>query len=171
MPIPFFRFLGLAQERLLIPQGRKAEAAQKLAQKYEIAERAGWIYGAITVHVYQALAAETQLAAVGFLSRALQLSHPGGFIRTYVDAGTALIPWLVEAARGGVYPETIGHILAAYETAHLKPGSQTLSMAALAEPLSAREIEVLRLLAAGLSNQEIAGQLTVSLGTAKTHLA
>jgi LuxR family transcriptional regulator, maltose regulon positive regulatory protein len=169
-PHPFFRFLGLTQERLLIAQSRKAEAAQKLAQKYEIAERANWIYGAITVRVYQALAAETRLAAVEFLSQALQLSHPGGFIRTYVDAGTVLIPWLVEAARGGVYPETIRQILAAYETADLKPGSHTLSGAALPEPLSAREIEVLRLLAAGLSNQEIAEQLTVSLGTVKTHL-
>jgi len=169
-PHPFFRFLGLTQERLLIAQGRKAEAAQELAQKCEIAERADWIYGAITGRVYQALAAETQLAAVEFLSQALQLSHPGGFIRTYVDAGTALIPWLVEAARRGVYPETIRQILAAYETAHLKPGSQTFSGAALPEPLSAREMEVLRLLAAGLSNQEIAGKLTVSLGTVKTHV-
>jgi LuxR family transcriptional regulator, maltose regulon positive regulatory protein len=167
---PFFRFLGLTQERLLIAQGRKAEAVQKLAKKYEIAERASWIYGAITVRVYQALAAETQLAAVEFLGQALQLSHPGGFIRTYVEVGTVLIPWLVEAARGGVYPETIGQILAAYETAHLKPGSQTPSGVALPEPLSAREIEVLRLLAAGLSNQAIAGQLIVSLGTVKTHL-
>jgi LuxR family transcriptional regulator, maltose regulon positive regulatory protein len=170
-PHLFYRFLGLTRERLLIAQGRKREAAEKLALKYETAEQAGWWYGAITVRVYQALAAETLSAAAAFLGQALELSHANGFVRTYVDAGAALIPGLVEAARLGHHPEVSGLILEALWASQPDHGPQVAGLAAaLPEPLSERELEVLRLLAAGLSNQEIAEELTVSLGTVKTHL-
>ena len=162
-PHPFFRYMGLTQEVVLIARGRRAEAAELLAGKYARAMRAGWIYGAITARVYQALAAETPGQAAAFLGEALQRSQAGGFVRTYVDAGRALIPVLVEAARGGIYPETVGRILEAFE-ASVIPG------AALTELLSDRELEVLRLAAAGLANKEIAGKLSISLATVKTHL-
>lgn len=168
-PHPFYRFLGLVHERVLIAQGRKAEAAQRLAEKHAAAENAGWIYGAIAARLCQALAADSPAAAVELVCQALRLSHPGGFIRTYLDDGPALIPWLVEAARGGVHPEYVGQILSAFDAAHPQPMAPSAG-AKLVEPLSERELEVLYLLVAGLSNQDIADQLTISLGTVKTHL-
>ena len=168
-PHPFYRFLGLAGERLLIAQGRNAEAAQRLVQKAETADLAGWTYAAIAARLLQTLTADTPQTATAFICQALQLSHAGGFIRTYIDAGPALIPFLVEAARRGVHPEYVGRILAAFEAERPK-STAPVRGAALTEPLSERELEVLRLVIAGLSNRDIADQLTVSLGTVKTHL-
>lgn len=163
---PFYRFLGLTKEYLLIAEGRNEEAARRLAPKYETAEQAGWNYGAITARVYQALATQNPPEAVALICQALELSYPGGFVRTYTDVGTALVPLLREAAGQGVHPEYVGRILRAIEGAE----RQAQAAADLVEPLSERELEVLRLAAAGLSNQEIAEQLTISLGTVKTHL-
>ncbi len=97
---------------------------------------------------------------------AINLAQPEGFIRAFVDAGQPLTPALEEAARQGITPAYVGKILAALG-AGKKTGSPQKS---LVEPLGGREIEVLRLVAAGLSNREIAEKLVVSPGTAKTHI-
>ena len=67
----------------------------------------------------------------------------------------------------GILPEYVGQILAAIKGGQKKVVSQASS---LVEPLSERELEVLRLVAAGLSNREIAEKLVISPGTAKTHI-
>ena len=91
----------------------------------------------------------------------------GGFIRSFVEAGDNLIPLLREAIRRDVAPDYTARILAAMaENGDKTPAGQ----ASLVEPLSEREIEVLRLVTAGLSNREIASQLFISTGTAKTHI-
>ena len=163
---PFYRFLGLTPARVYLAQGNKEEAASQLANAVKIARENDWGYGLIAGLVLQALAAETNSAAMEFLGQALSLAHPQGFMRTFADAGKPMIALLKEAARRGLYPEYSGQILAVIgetiETATASP--------ALVEPLSEREMEVLRLVAAGLSNRQIAGQLVVSLGTAKTHI-
>jgi LuxR family maltose regulon positive regulatory protein len=91
-------------------------------------------------------------------------------------AGPALIPVLRQAATQGIAPETVGKLLAALEEAggspaRARPGapSGTIS-SALIEPLSDRELEVLRLVAAGLANAEIAEQLFLAVGTVKRHV-
>jgi ATP/maltotriose-dependent transcriptional regulator MalT len=78
---------------------------------------------------------------------------------SFVAAGPALIPVLRQAAAQGVAPETVGQLLAALG------GTPTLI-----EPLSDRELEVLRLLAAGLANAEIAERLFLAVGTVKRHI-
>ena len=98
---------------------------------------------------------------------ALQLAKPEGFVRTFVDAGTGLIPILQNAARRGDMSEYVGQILAAQGR---KPKLPTSEVTSLVELLSQREIEVLRLVTAGFSNREIAGRLFISPGTAKTHI-
>jgi LuxR family maltose regulon positive regulatory protein len=162
----FYRFLGVAKAQLWIAQGKRKQAAAYLADLYGRAIEGDWQYGRIAVRVWQALAAETQTAAVQFLCEALTLAQPEGYIRTFVDAGAELIPFLQEAARRGVAPDYAGRILAALGG----KGKVTGEDSALVEPLSAREIEVLRLVTAGLSNREIAAQLVISPGTAKTHV-
>jgi len=164
---PFYRFLGLIQPRLLIAQGRMEEAAEKLNICYETASHAGWGYALVAVQVLQALSANTPETALEFVTDALRLAGPEGYIRTFVDAGTGLVPLLREAAQRGVAPEYVGWILTFQGTKLKVP---TTESSALIEPLSAREIEVLRLVTAGLSNREIAGKLFISPGTAKTHL-
>ena len=163
----FYRFLGLARPLLLIALGKKDAAAEELEASYATASQAGWGYAVVAVRVMQSLAASTPESGVAFLSEALRLGQPEGFVRTFADAGEPLIPLLREAARRGIHPQYAGQILAAVGGDRRNAAPE---QAQLVEPLSEREIEVLRLVAAGLSNREIAKELVISLGTAKTHV-
>jgi LuxR family maltose regulon positive regulatory protein len=162
----FYRFLSLTPARLLLASGRRAEAAELLTAAAQISKENDWGYGLIATRLLQAMAADTRDAALEFFAEALNLAHPEGFIRTFADTGEALVPLLQEAAQNGIHPKYIGHILSAIKGINRTTPDQT----ALVEPLSQRELEVLRLLVAGLSNREIAARLVLSLGTVKTHV-
>ena len=164
---PFYRFLGLNLPRLLIAQGRMEQATEQLRTRYEAASIAGWGYGLVAVRVLQALSANAPKTRHEFLGDALRRAEPEGYVRTFVDAGIGLIPLLEDIARDGIAPEYVGRILTAFGSKTRLPAVQARS---IVEPLSEREIEVLRLVAAGLSNREIAGRLYISPGTAKTHV-
>ena len=164
---PFYRFIGLLQARLLVAQGKKAAANQLLKDHAARAVESGWGYALIAIRLLQSLVADNREAALKFLEEALKASQSENYIRVYVDTGPALVPLLQESARRGVHPEHIGQILRAFGDENKK---NVASSQPLVEPLSVRELEVLRLVTAGLSNREIAEQLVISLGTAKTHI-
>lgn len=163
----FYRFMGLTRPRLLIAQGENVEAAEILKTLYAATSQAGWGCGMLAVRILQSLAAETPDEALPFMADALRMGRPEGFIRSFLDAGRGVIPLLQEAALHGVEPEYAGRILSALGAEHRK---ETPAQVNLVEPLSEREIEVLRLVTAGLSNREIAAKLVISRGTAKTHI-
>ena len=163
----FYRFMGLTHPRLLIARGKKDDAAEALKVIYKTASKSGWGYGMIVVRILQSLAARNTDDAMQFLSDALHMGQPENFIRSFVDAGSGIVPLLQEAARRGIEPEYTGRILAALGAG---PRGEGRAQAGLFEPLSEREIEVLRLVTAGLSNREIAARLVISPGTAKTHI-
>ena len=163
----FYRFMGLTRPRLLIARGKKAEAAKALSAIYEKASKSGWGYGMIVVRILQSLAAKNVEDAMPFISDALHKGEPEGFIRSFVDAGKGVIPILQEAVKRGIAREYANRILAEAGAMIKKTGSGD---GLLSEPLSEREIEVLRLVTAGMSNREIAAKLFISAGTAKTHI-
>lgn len=101
-----------------------------------------------------------------FLADALEKAQPEGFVRTFVDNGEPM-RLLLERLRpeGGARKEYILALLAAFGGQGKGSASQPL-----VEPMSERELEILRLLADGLSNQEIARRLVISVGTAKSHV-
>lgn len=179
---PFHPRLGLAQARLLIARGEKQAATDELRTQYEKARRAGWQHGMVETRVLQALAAPTSTAALAFLTDALKLAQPEGYVRTFVDKGEAIAELLSQAVSQSVAPDYVAKLLAALE-AEAKgrrrpeealepcaPLRHRPSGQPLVEPLSERELEVLGLVVAGLSNREIAERLIISVGTAKTHV-
>jgi LuxR family maltose regulon positive regulatory protein len=138
--------------------------------------------------VLEALALHTRgdtAQAVNVLARALALAEPEGYVRSFVDEGApmaVLLERLLDAAhsgtlaRAGVTPAYVRTLLTALGhpprdlTASTPPLVPVGTSELLVEPLRPRELEVLRLLAAGRSNQEIAAALVVAVTTVKTHI-
>jgi LuxR family maltose regulon positive regulatory protein len=109
--------------------------------------------------------------AAQILGDALALAEPGGFIRIFVDEGTQMAHLLSEAAARGITPGYTGRLLAAFEAEEQKSEDKSYLPPAqpLTEPLSQRELEVLRLIAQGLSNREIGERLFLAVDTVKGH--
>ncbi len=107
------------------------------------------------------------------LERALTMAEPEGYVRTFVDEGAPMAALLRRAASRGVAPAYLSKLLDALDSeASVRRGpTGPASHVAqpLEEPLSERELEVLRLVAAGLSNRDIAQDLVLATGTVKKH--
>jgi LuxR family transcriptional regulator, maltose regulon positive regulatory protein len=104
------------------------------------------------------------------LAQALRLGEAGGYLRSFVDEGAPILDLLGQLLRA--VPDSVytARLLAALQTGRSGQAQTSALSGPLLEPLSERELEVLRLVALNLSNQEIATQLVVSLNTVKTHL-
>jgi LuxR family maltose regulon positive regulatory protein len=110
--------------------------------------------------------------ALAALERALALAEPEGYMRLFLDEGPAMLDLLRVAGSRGLAPDYIATLLTASgeEPAATTPRSVPRS-AGLVDPLSQRELEVLRLLAGGASNEEIAERLVIAVSTAKRHVS
>ncbi len=144
------------------------EAMRLLERLLKAAEEGGRTGSVIEILVLQALAhqAQTNLSlALAPLERALSLAEPEGYVRILVDEGQPMAALLQEAAQHGTVPNYASRLQAVFEKAEGRtPVTQFLS-----EPLSERELEVLRLLGTEMSGPEIARTLVVSLSTLRTH--
>ncbi len=152
--------------RLLVADGRVVEALALTDRLVRTAEDAGWVAAALDALVVQALgrhAAGDARGALESLARAFAVAEPEGFVRTFVDEGPPMAALLKEAAKRQLAPGYVSLLQRA-----LAPGRPT-RREGLAEPLSERELEVLRLLATDLSGPEIARHLVVSLHTVRSH--
>jgi LuxR family maltose regulon positive regulatory protein len=105
---------------------------------------------------------ERRLAPLG---RALTLAEPEGYVRVFLDEGPFMAALLEAAAKHGIAPTYVRELLAASGKGEDRlPARQDLS-----EPLSERELDVLRLLATDLNGPGIAAELVVSLNTVRSH--
>ncbi|MEA4906045.1 MAG: LuxR C-terminal-related transcriptional regulator, partial [Anaerolineaceae bacterium] len=151
---------------LLIAQGRP-ECAAGLLERALAAYAATQQHGlAISAHLLLALAYQAQgklPPALQALDLALQAAAPEGYVQTFLNEGRPARDLLEIALRRGLHLAFTRTLLARFPADDLPPA------AAPHGSLSPREFEVLRLIAAGLSNQEIASQLCISLRTVKYH--
>ena len=85
--LPDYLLLSSTRARWLLTQGQRAACAELLAARYEKASRAGAQNALVETRALQALAAATHDEALSFLSEALTLAEPEGYIRTFVDLG------------------------------------------------------------------------------------
>jgi LuxR family transcriptional regulator, maltose regulon positive regulatory protein len=181
-----FEYLTLA--RLLLAQG-EPDAAEKLLERLLAAAVLGGRTGrAIEILALHALALRgcgQEMPALDTLEHALTRAAPEGYVRVFVDEGELMAALLAQKAERSI-PNApllpyIRHVLAAFPQAqtavpHPQHGDATVPRAAfggpnaLLVPLSEREIEVLRLVASGLSDRAIAEKLILAIGTVKKHL-
>ena len=171
--------LPLIRARVLLAQGDPSAALAVLRPLRQQMEAQGLADERFKAMILQAVALRAngdKDEAVQSLGEALALAEPGGFIRIFVDEGAPMAHLLSEAAAEGIMPDYVGKLLAAFEdlTKDEGPTTQLASSvrsrpSSLVEPLSPRELEILRLITQGLSNREIGERLFLALDTVKGH--
>jgi LuxR family maltose regulon positive regulatory protein len=153
------------------------EAMELLERLLQAAEEGGRMGSVIEILMLQALAHEAQgdsPSALVPLERALTLAEPEGYVRIFVDEGRPMAQLLSEAAARGIMPDYTARLLAIFEAEKQKSKDRSypppaLPVQSLVEPLSQRELEVLQLIAQGLSNREISERLFLAVITVKGH--
>jgi LuxR family maltose regulon positive regulatory protein len=162
----------LARVRVLIAQAHYARALgvlERLLAAANASGRAGWVIEILALQALVLQAQKDESAAVGALESALKLAEPEGYVRTFVDEGQSMAALLRKAHSRGIARDYTEDLLAAFGTPDTQRRDQP-TLTATQEPITARELQVLRLLADGASNAELARALIVEQSTVKTHL-
>lgn len=167
---------ALTLARLLRAEGNGKEALALLDELRSHSEAAGWYRTVIEALCIEASIRreEDREGALEALRRALAFAEPEGFARIFTGEGPALASLIEQAAPGTVSPDYTRRLLTAFgleapETAPA-PAPAAPSADLLSDRLSDREIEVLRLIATGLSNAETGRKLFIAPSTVKKHL-
>jgi LuxR family maltose regulon positive regulatory protein len=175
----------ISQARVYLAQGDSSAALILLGSFRQEMETKDWKDERLKGMILQAVAYYAhgeKDKAVQLLGEALALAEPGGFVRIFIDEGVPMAHLLSEAAARQIMPDYIAKLLAAFETEvqlvpvdfQTTPGKHAVPPVSstappLIEPLSPRELEILQLIARGLSNREISEKLFLALDTIKGH--
>ena len=161
--------------RVLLARGTRVHDPRSIQQVVALLERllvaaetGGRWRSVIEILVLQALAQDERrgrAAGLDPLGRALSLAEPEGYVRTFVAEGAPMTEMLAMAAKRGITPEYVRRLLGAFG----RSGRPSGDGQSLAEPLSERELDVLRLLDSDLDGPGIADELVVGLSTIRTH--
>jgi LuxR family maltose regulon positive regulatory protein len=180
-PMPYFYAPQLTLPKILLAQDTPAsreQAAETLSRLHAFVIAIHNTRFTIEVLALEALLHHAQgnaQAARAALEQAVTLAQPGGFVRVFVDLGPNMADLLGRLASKGVVRDYIEQLLVAFAAQRSNPQPQPamppLAQAALIEPLTRREQQVLELLAQRMTAQEIAQKLVLSDQTVKRHRA
>jgi LuxR family transcriptional regulator, maltose regulon positive regulatory protein len=170
---------NMAFVRLLLAQGHVSEAQERLREIEQVAQQEGRRGCLITIHLLQALAhraLDHEPAALERLKEAISLAAPEGYRRIFLDEDPSIAALLRE--RQDLAPEFAAALLEAFPkcpaphsvTTAPEPKPDRGQPQPLIEPLSETQLMILRLVADGLSNRNIAARLEITEGTTKWHL-
>ena len=179
--------IALARARLV--QGQPEVALELLEHALKSAEAVGRLGNAIQIRAVRASIQQTQgdrKSALSTISDALNLAAPEGYIRVFLDEGDPMRSLLSEfrrsieiRSRGAMpasqrtifeYTDRLLNVFEASGTSHSSKLTTPPQQTNIADPLTERELKVLRLIAAGLSGREIADKDVVSINTVKTQV-
>ncbi|MFN8468668.1 MAG: LuxR C-terminal-related transcriptional regulator [Caldilineaceae bacterium] len=166
-----------SQARVLIALGDAQAALAVLEPLRQQAEARQWQDERLEALILEAVALEACGAggeALELIQVALALAEPGGFVRSFVDEGPAMAQLLSAAAGRGIMSAYTARLLEAFAAEERKGTAEpqlpdSAAGQLLFEPLSPREVEILQLVADGLSNREIGERLYLALDTVKGH--
>lgn len=162
--------LPVAQARLALARGETALALRILNTTYQAVEAKGWSDEQLALRLQQALAlhrdGRTELAAKR-LNEAMVWAEPAGMVRLFVDEGAPMHGLLARTFAATPRPRFPDELMAAFD--RTAPTASTPLFQPLIDPLSTRELAVLRLIADGHSNQIIGERLFLALSTVKGH--
>ncbi|MCW5970098.1 MAG: hypothetical protein KIT57_16445 [Blastocatellales bacterium] len=160
---------NITYARLLLAQGQSDAALRLLGQLEKSALRQGRQGSLITVYLLQAIAHQhmhNDTEAVRCIERSVCMAAPEGYRRTFLDEGSSAETLL--ASRNHIAPDFVPGLLEAF--AVTSSGLTGRSVQPLVDPLSRTQLAILRLVADGLSNRDIAAQVHITEGTTKWHL-
>ena len=166
--------LPISQAQVYLAQGNAPVALAVLETYRQQVEAKDWCDERLKVMIMQAIAHRVHGEddqAMMLLKEALALAEPGGFIRLFVDEGPPMAKLLSKVVIPGGTSNYIRKLLGAFEAEEKENGGKSFRSSAqsLIEPLSQREMEVLQLIAQGLSNHQIGERLFLALNTVKGH--
>ncbi|MEI7847525.1 MAG: LuxR C-terminal-related transcriptional regulator [Chloroflexota bacterium] len=167
----------LAQPKSNSKDGSTLDVMKLLERLLKVAQEGGRFGSVIEILILQALAHQAQgdISATFLpLQQALTLAEPEGYMRMFLDEGLPMAQLLREAAARRILPGYTGKLLAGFEaerqiSAGEAPLRITPALQPMIEPLSQRELEILRLFKTELSGPEIARELVIALSTVRTH--
>ena len=170
--------VNMAWARVMLGLGRPDEVIAPLQRGVSAARSSGRAFAALEYEILRALALAAQgetAGALAALSSALAQARPEGLVRLFLDEGEPMSHLLERAARGrsetSAYARGLLAALQGTEQRRATPGPIPAQRGQPpVEPLSKRELQTLSLIADGLTNPEIAGRLTLTVATVKTHV-
>jgi LuxR family maltose regulon positive regulatory protein len=165
--LPVGGFAGYVLSRIEFSQGQTEAPLARSIRLAEDARESGDLAGQVRACALQALILDAQRRdsrALESLETALSAAEPGGFVRAFLELDPALEPLLVRAVAAGKSADYARRLLEAFQE------GRSVAAERLVEPLSARELQVLRLLPTHLTRVRIAEELVISENTVRTHL-